>query len=212
MVTNFLIYFRVLRAPRGSIRTGGRTGKVKFTPLAIPDVISITPELYEDDRGFFMETYNRKVFAEHGIDVEFVQFNHSMSVRNTLRGLHYQVGKPQAKLVRVIRGEVYDVVVDIRFGSPTYGKWLSETLSDTNKKQIYVPIGFAHGFCVVSKEAEFIYACTGAYYPEGERGILWNDPDLAITWPVHDPLLSEKDKQNKAFSSITHDFIYKKGI
>ena len=185
---------------------------MKFTPLAIPDVISIEPELYEDDRGFFMETYNRQVFAEHGIEVEFVQSNHSMSGSNILRGLHYQVGKPQAKLVRVIRGEVYDVVVDIRFGSPTYGKWLSETLSDANKKQIYVPIGFAHGFCVVSKEAEFIYACTDTYYPEGERGILWNDPDLAIIWPANDPLLSEKDKHNKAFSSIMHDFIYKKGI
>ncbi len=182
---------------------------MKLTPLAVPDVILIEPKVFEDSRGFFMETYSRQVFAEHGINAEFVQFNHSKSVKNTLRGLHYQVGKPQGKLVRVIRGEVFDVVVDIRFGSPTYGKWVSQTLSDENKKQIYAPVGFAHGFCVLSDEAEFIYACTDIYYPQGERGILWNDPDLAIQWPAREPLLSEKDKGNLAFSKIGRDFIYK---
>lgn len=184
---------------------------MKFTSLAIPDIIAIEPKVYEDDRGFFMETYGRNAFADHGIHVEFVQFNHSQSIKNTLRGLHYQVGKPQAKLVRVIRGEVYDVVVDIRFGSPFYGKWISEILSEHNRKQLYVPVGFAHGFCVKSDEAEFIYACTDTYYPQGERGILWNDPDLGISWPVKDPLLSEKDKNNIPFSRIEHDFIYEKG-
>ncbi|NCC69470.1 MAG: dTDP-4-dehydrorhamnose 3,5-epimerase, partial [Clostridia bacterium] len=122
-----------------------------------------------------------------------------------------QVGKPQGKLVRVIRGEVYDVSVDIRFGSPTFGKWFGITLSAENKKMLYVPVGFAHGFCVLSDAAEFIYACTDTYYPSGERGILWNDPDLSVSWPVKEPLLSEKDKRNVRFKDIKRDFIFGKG-
>jgi len=189
-----------------------RCGRVKFIRTAIPDVVLIEPKVFEDARGFFMETYNRRVFAEHGIRGEFVQLNHSLSVRNTLRGLHYQVGKPQGKLVRVIRGRVYDVAVDIRFGSPTFGRWVSETLSAENRKQLYVPVGFAHGFCVLSEEAEFIYACTDTYYPEGERGIIWNDPDLAISWPVKEPILSEKDKKRCVkFCDIERDFVYQEG-
>ncbi len=184
---------------------------MKFTPLAIRDVILIEPKVFEDTRGFFMEAYNRPRFAEHGIQADFVQTNHSKSVKNTLRGLHYQIGKPQSKLVRVVRGEVFDVVVDIRFGSPTYGKWVGEILSAENKKEIYVPIGFAHGFCVLSDEADFIYACTNIYYPQGERGIIWNDPDIGIQWPASEPMLSEKDKRNTAFAEIERDFIYKEG-
>lgn len=184
---------------------------MKFIPSVVPDVIVIEPKVYEDTRGFFMESYNRETFAAHGISKDFVQTNHSLSVKNTLRGLHYQVGKPQDKLVRVIRGEVYDVSVDIRFGSPTFGKWVGEILSAANRKMLYVPIGFAHGFCVLSDEAEFLYACTDFYHPQGERGIFWNDPDLAIPWPVLDPILSEKDKRNVKLKDITQDFIFQKG-
>lgn len=185
---------------------------MKFMPSAIPDVIVIEPKVFEDGRGFFMETYSRDAFAEHGIREEFVQLNHSLSVRNTVRGLHYQVGRPQGKLVRVIRGEVYDVAVDIRFGSPTFGRWVGVTLTSGNRKLLYVPIGFAHGFCVLSEYAEFIYACTDTYHPEGERGILWNDPDLGISWPVKEPLLSDKDKRNVRFSEIERHFIYQDGV
>ncbi len=184
---------------------------MKFIPSSVPDVVIIEPKVYEDPRGFFMESYNKALFADHGITKEFVQTNHSLSVKDTLRGLHYQVGKPQDKLVRVIRGEVFDVCVDIRFGSPTFGKWVGEILSAANRKMLYVPIGFAHGFCVLSDEAEFLYACTDFYHPQGERGILWNDPDLAIPWPAQDPLLSEKDKRNVKLKDIEQDFIYRKG-
>ena len=169
---------------------------MKFTPAAIKDVILIEPKVFGDHRGFFLETYRRDLFREQGIDVEFVQWNHSLSVKNTLRGLHYQAERPQGKLVRVIQGEVYDVAVDIRFGSPTFGKWIAEILSAENKKQLFVPPGFAHGFCVLSATAEFIYACTDYYHPQSERGIIWNDPDLGIPWPVEKPILSEKDKRN----------------
>lgn len=182
--------------------------KLRFFPSAIPDVVIIEPKVYEDARGFFMETYNRELFAARGIRGEFAQLNHSLSVKNTLRGLHYQVGKPQGKLLRVIRGAVYDVNVDIRSGSPTFGKWVGEILSSENRKMLYVPVGFAHGFCVLSDEAEFLYACTETYYPRGERGMLWNDPDLAIAWPVRHPLLSEKDRYNPRFRDIEREFIF----
>jgi len=181
---------------------------MKFCPLTINDVIMIEPEVHADARGFFMETYRKQRFAEHGIIRDFVQINHSQSVHGALRGLHYQVDKPQAKLVRVIRGEVYDVAADIRFGSPTYGKWVGVTLSAQNKKELYMPVGFAHGFCVLSEEVELVYACTDYYYPQGQRGIIWNDPDLNITWPVNTPLLSERDKHLAKFSEIERDFIY----
>jgi len=181
---------------------------MKFKPTTIKDVILIEPNVSGDNRGFFMETYQRNLFREHGIEAEFVQWNHSLSVKNTLRGLHYQVEKPQGKLVRVIQGEVYDVAVDIRSGSPTFGKWIAEILSATNKKQLFVPVGFAHGFCVLSEMAEFIYACTDYYHPPGERGIIWNDPDLGIPWPVREPILSEKDKLYPCLKEINRDFIY----
>lgn len=181
---------------------------MKFTPLAIPEVVLIEPRVCGDARGFFMETYTRRAFAEHGITADFVQCNHSCSVRHTLRGLHYQVGQPQGKLVRAVRGEVFDVVVDIRFDSPTFGRWVGEILSAENKKQLYVPVGFAHGFCVLSDAAEFLYSCTDYYFPQGERGIIWNDPQLAIAWPVQEPLLSEKDRRNVKFNEIARDFNY----
>ncbi|MBI2439757.1 MAG: dTDP-4-dehydrorhamnose 3,5-epimerase [Lentisphaerae bacterium] len=182
---------------------------MRFIPTAIKDVLVIEPKVFEDARGFFMESYRRDAFAAQGLQADFVQINHSESIRHVLRGLHYQVGHPQTKLVRVLRGEVFDVVVDIRWGSPTFGRWVSETLSAQNRKQLYVPVGFAHGFCVLSAEAEFLYYCTDYYYPPGEKGIIWNDPDLAIPWPAAKPLLSEKDRRNPYFRDIERDFVYK---
>lgn len=181
---------------------------MKFTPTAIRDVLVIEPQVFGDSRGFFMESYRRDLFRARGIDVDFVQWNHSMSAQNTLRGLHYQAARPQAKLVRVIQGEIFDVAVDIRFGAPTFGKWIAEILSADNKKQIFVPVGFAHGFCVLSATAEVVYACSDYYHPQGERGIIWNDPDLAIPWPVKTPILSEKDRRNPRLKEIGRDFVY----
>lgn len=180
--------------------------RVLTTPLS--GILVIEPTVFKDTRGFFFESYNYKRYVDHGIDVTFVQDNHSQSVRNTLRGLHYQVNPGQAKLVRVVVGEVFDVAVDIRFGSPTFGQWFGAILSAENKKQMYIPVGFAHGFCVISDVAEFEYKCSDYYSPENERGILWNDPDLAITWPVKEPILSEKDKRNNLFKDIRKEFVY----
>jgi dTDP-4-dehydrorhamnose 3,5-epimerase len=163
----------------------------------IPGVCIVEPSIFEDDRGFFMETYHKAKFKELGIDCEFVQDNHSRSTEGVLRGLHYQLGKPQAKLVRVLQGEVYDVAVDIRVGSPTFGKWTAQILSGENRQMLFIPEGFAHGFCVLSDIAEFEYKCSDFYTPSEERGILWNDPELAIPWPLEGikPLLSDKDKK-----------------
>lgn len=153
---------------------------MKFTPTAIPDVILIEPRVFGDSRGFFMETYQAKLFAQAGIQADFVQDNHSGSQRGILRGLHYQIQQPQDKLVRVIAGEVYDVVVDIRRSSPTFGKWFGIILSAENKLQLWIPKGFAHGFYVTSEWAEFSYKVTDYYAPEWERTLKWDDPDLAI--------------------------------
>jgi len=180
--------------------------RVFTTPL--PGVLVIEPTVFEDARGFFFESYHYKRYVEHGIAATFVQDNHSRSVKNTLRGLHYQVNPGQGKLVRVVVGEVFDVAVDIRFGSPTFGKWFGTFLSAENKKQMYIPVGFAHGFCVTSEVAEFEYKCTDYYSPKDERGILWNDPDLAIDWPVKEPILSEKDKKNIRFKDIKKEFVF----
>ena len=168
-------------------------------PTAIPDVLIIEPKVFGDERGFFYESFNEQAFkAATGLDVLFVQDNHSKSARNVLRGLHYQVApKAQGKLVRVITGEVFDVAVDIRQGSPTFGKWVGETLSAANKRQVWIPPGFAHGFLTLSESAEFLYKTTDYYSPEHERGILWNDPQLAISWPLTEtPLLAAKDAHN----------------
>lgn len=176
---------------------------------AIADLIIIQPTIIDDTRGFFFESYNQQEFKVHGITVNFVQDNHSKSVKNTLRGLHYQINPGQAKLVRVVVGEVFDVAVDIRFGSPTFGQWLGAKLSAENKKQVFIPAGFAHGFCVLSDVAEFEYKCSEFYSPNNERGIRWNDPDLNIKWPVEQPILSEKDRNNPAFKEIERYFRYR---
>jgi len=166
-----------------------------FESTALAGVIIIVPKLFGDARGFLMETFKRSEFEAAGLPVTLVQENHSLSSAGTLRGLHYQRDpKAQGKLVRVIRGEIFDVAVDIRSGSPTYSQWVGVALSDSNRKSIYIPPGFAHGFCVVSPEAEVIYKTTEEYAPDHEHGIRWDDPALGITWPVTSPNLSERDK------------------
>ncbi len=174
---------------------------MKVTPTTIPEVLVIEPKVFGDDRGFFFESFNQKAFqAATGLDVAFVQDNHSKSAKNVLRGLHYQVLHPQGKLVRVVQGEVFDVAVDIREGSKTYGKWVGEILSAENKKQFWVPPGFAHGFLTLSDTAEFLYKTTDYYAPEHERSILWNDRVLAIDWPLlAPPVLSAKDIRGVPF-------------
>ncbi len=161
----------------------------------IPGVCLIECDVYGDHRGFFMESYNRRQFAEIGIDCDFVQDNHSRSRTGVLRGLHYQIGSPQAKLVRATRGRVFDVVVDLRRGSPTFSQWFGAELSEDNRRMLFAPAGFGHGFLVLSEVAEFQYKCSDFYAPEEERGIRWNDPTLAIDWPFDgvDPILSERD-------------------
>lgn len=168
----------------------------------IPDVLIIEPKVYGDDRGFFYESFNQKAFEQTtGLHVNFVQDNHSKSSQGVLRGLHYQIKQPQGKLVRVVAGEVFDVAVDIRKGSKTYGKWVGEILSAENKRQLWVPEGFAHGFLVLSESAEFLYKTTDYYAPEHERCILWNDPDLRVEWPFEgEPALSGKDRSGVAFA------------
>ena len=170
----------------------------------LPGVCIIEPDVHGDDRGFFMESYNQRDFAQLGIDCTFVQDNHSRSRRGVIRGLHYQLAKPQAKLVRVMLGEVYDVAVDLRTGSETFGRWAGVTLSAENKRMFFVPEGFAHGFCVISEFAEFAYKCSDFYAPAEERGIIWNDPELAIPWPLGDdtPILSPKDASYGPLSAM----------
>jgi len=168
---------------------------MRFVPSEIPEVLLVEPQVFGDSRGFFMETWHAAKFAAAGLDCNFVQDNHSKSVQGTLRGLHYQIKKPQGKLVRVISGEVFDVAVDLRKSSPFFGRWVGEILSAENKKMLWVPPGFGHGFYVLSPEAEFVYKCTELYAPEHECCIRWDDPELAIAWPLlgQPPLLSAKD-------------------
>lgn len=174
---------------------------MKVIPTDIPDALVIEPQVFGDDRGFFFESFNQNRWLEKtGLNINFVQHNHSRSSQNVLRGLHYQIKHPQGKLVRVIHGEVFDVAVDIRKSSPTFGKWVGIHLSADNKKQFWVPEGFAHGFYVLSNYAEFLYLATDLYAPEYERAIAWNDPELNIEWPLAgDPVLSEKDQQASSF-------------
>jgi len=163
---------------------------------SLPGVMIITPRVFQDPRGFFFESYNRETFLDHGIDTVFVQDNHSKSVRGTLRGLHFQLPPAaQVKLVRVSRGLIWDVAVDIRAGSPTFGQWVGVELSADNFRQLYIPVGFAHGFCVLSDEAEVQYKSSYIYSPAHEQSILWNDPALGLTWPVAEPLLSGRDQR-----------------
>lgn len=169
---------------------------MRFVPSEIPEVLLVEPQVFGDSRGFFMETWHAVKFAAAGLDCNFVQDNHSKSVQGTLRGLHYQIRKPQGKLVRVVSGEVFDVAVDLRKSSPFFGRWVGEILSAENKKMLWVPPGFGHGFYVLSPEAEFVYKCTELYAPEHERCIRWDDPELGIVWPLvgqDAPLLSTKD-------------------
>lgn len=166
---------------------------MKITATRLPGVLIIEPDVFGDDRGFFMETYHQARYEELGIKARFVQDNLSYSRRGVLRGLHYQYPHSQGKLVYVLKGEVFDVAVDVRVGSPHYGQWVGVTLSEKNKRQLFIPEGFAHGFVVVSDEALFAYKCTDFYHPEAEGGIIWDDPDLGIEWPEMKPVLSSKD-------------------
>jgi dTDP-4-dehydrorhamnose 3,5-epimerase len=179
---------------------------MKVTPTAIPDVLLIEPKVFGDARGFFFESFNQKSFNEAtGLDVNFVQDNHSRSSKGVLRGLHYQVQQPQGKLVRVVRGAVFDVAVDIRKGSPTFGNWVGMELSEDNHRQFWVPAGFAHGFLVLSESADFLYKTTDYYAPQHERCIAWDDPDIGIDWPDvgMPPTLSTKDREGSHLSSST---------
>jgi dTDP-4-dehydrorhamnose 3,5-epimerase len=179
----------------------------KFQRLKISDVILIEPKVHTDSRGFFLETYKQSEFFENGISERFVQDNWSHSSRGTLRGLHFQQPpQAQAKLVMVLKGEVFDVAVDIRKNSPTYGHWVGEILSEKKVQMLYIPVGFAHGFCVLSDEADFIYKVSDEYSPKLDRGILWNDPDIRIDWPILSPLLSEKDLSLPLLKDVELDF------
>jgi dTDP-4-dehydrorhamnose 3,5-epimerase len=168
---------------------------MKVMPTELPGVLRVEPRVFGDSRGFFVETFQAQRYQEAGIPGPFVQDNLSRSVKGTLRGLHFQEPDGQGKLVQVLAGAVWDVVVDVRKGSPTFGKWMGAELSSGNKWQLWIPPGFAHGFCVLSDSADFFYKVTSPYAPESERCVLWNDPDLAITWPVKEPLLSPKDQR-----------------
>lgn len=170
---------------------------MKFTPTRLPEVVLVEPRVFGDARGFFMETWEAKKFAAGGIDASFVQDNHSVSRQWVLRGLHYQMRQTQGKLVRVTQGEVFDVAVDMRRSSPTFGQWVGEHLSDENKRMLWIPPGFAHGFLVLSERVEFLYKCTDFYDPGSERTLLWNDPEIGIEWPIAagvEPIVSDKDR------------------
>lgn len=179
---------------------------MKVTPLAIPEVLLIEPDVFGDARGFFQETWHAGKYTEAGIAAAFVQDNHSRSGRGVLRGLHYQLGRPQGKLVRVVTGAVFDVAVDIRRGSPTFGQWVGVELTEENFRQVYVPPGLAHGFCVLSEQADFLYKCTDFYAPETEHGVIWDDPDIGIDWPLPEGMdkfrISDKDRGNPRLRDI----------
>jgi dTDP-4-dehydrorhamnose 3,5-epimerase len=178
---------------------------VKIIDTELKGVVIVEPAVFEDPRGYFLETYHAGRYAEGGIRGPFVQDNFSHSVRGTLRGLHYQLERAQGKLVMALEGRIYDVAADIRKGSPTFGRWVGVELSGENKRQLYIPPGFAHGFCVLSDTADVLYKCTDVYSQKDERGIIWNDPALAIAWPVTTPLLSDKDRAYKRLSEMDGD-------
>jgi dTDP-4-dehydrorhamnose 3,5-epimerase len=181
----------------------------KFKRLEIPEVILVEAQAFLDDRGFFMEGYKESAFRVNDINTKFVQDNFSHSIKGVLRGLHFQKNpKAQAKLVMAMSGEIFDVAVDIRKGSPTYGKWVSEILSDQNYHLLYIPEGFAHGFCVLSNEADVLYKVNSEYSPENERGIIWNDPELAVKWPTDSPIVIKKDLQLPNLKNADNNFVY----
>jgi len=175
---------------------------VQFVSASLPEVIVVEPDVHRDARGLFLETFHEAKYRAGGIDARFVQDNQSRSAAGTLRGLHLQLRRPQGKLIRVIEGEIYDVAVDVRRGSPRFGKWTAVTLSADNFKQVYVPPGFAHGFAVVNAIAVVEYKCTDFYDPDGELGIAWNDPALGIPWPIADPFLSDRDKRHRNLADV----------
>ena len=182
-----------------------------FKKLKIPEVILIEPKIFEDERGFFMEVYKYSEFSRFGVNKQFVQDNHSKSKKGVLRGLHYQKNpKAQAKLVRCIKGKIFDVAVDIRRGSPTYGKWIGVILSAENKKLLFIPTGFAHGFCALSDKTEVVYKTSEEYSVIHERGIIWNDPEINIKWPIKNPIISEKDSKNPPLKEADNNFTYEK--
>lgn len=186
-------------------------GNFKFIETKIKDLYIIEPKVFGDSRGYFMESYNKKDFEEVGLSMTFVQDNESKSKKGVLRGLHFQTKNVQGKLVRVTKGEVFDVAVDLRKGSPTFGQWEGVCLSEENRRQFYVPEGFAHGFLVLSEEAVFNYKCTNIYSPEYDSGLLWNDKDVNIQWPlenIEEILLSEKDKNQKTLKELDIPFVY----
>jgi dTDP-4-dehydrorhamnose 3,5-epimerase len=177
------------------------------TELSLPGVWELRPKSFRDARGFFVETYHQKEFANLGITDSFVQDNHSSSVKGTVRGLHYQLQHPQAKLCRVVEGEVLDVAVDIRIGSPHFGRWASVVLSAKEQNQIYIPRGFAHGYLALSEKVQFLYKCSDFYEPKDERGILWNDPQIGISWNIANPIVSEKDSRFTTLSQTPREFL-----
>ena len=180
---------------------------MKILKNELNGALLLEPKVWADQRGFFLESYNQRVFHDLGVDTVFVQDNHSKSARNTLRGLHYQIHpQPQAKLVRVVAGEIYDVVVDLRRSSPTYRRWAGFTLTAANRQMVLVPVGFAHGFCVLSESAEVLYKASDFYAPACERSFAWNDPEIGIVWPVTEPVLSERDRQAPHFAQVTEWF------
>lgn len=178
---------------------------MKFTPTRLPEVVIVDPKVFEDPRGFFMETWEAKKFAAGGITASFVQDNHSSSSQWVLRGLHYQFRQTQGKLVRVTRGEVFDVAVDVRRSSPTYGQWVGEYLSAANRRMLWIPPGFAHGFLVMSEKVEFLYKCTDFYDPGSERTLVWNDPTIGVKWPLPagaTPIVSDKDRKGSTWETL----------
>lgn len=182
---------------------------MQITPTALPEVLLIEPKVFSDSRGFFYESFQTQRYSEAGLPPHFVQDNFSHSQKNTLRGLHYQLKHPQGKLVYVTRGKVLDIAVDIRVGSPTFGQWVSVILDAEKPQQFYIPPGFAHGFCVLSDEADFFYKCTDYYHPEDEQGIIWNDSDLNINWPTTHPLLSAKDQLYRSLQQMPEELLPK---
>ncbi len=182
---------------------------MKVTQTDLKGLLIIEPEIFEDDRGHFFESYNQKKYEENGIPEIFIQDNQSLSQKNVVRGLHYQIGdNAQGKLVRVVSGKILDVAVDIRFGSPTFGEYSAVELSEDNKLQLWIPVGFAHGFSVISEEATVSYKCTKLYSKDDERGIIFNDPDLTIDWQISSAIVSEKDLELRNFKEIERDFVY----
>jgi dTDP-4-dehydrorhamnose 3,5-epimerase len=175
---------------------------MKFLPTAVPEVILIEPDVHQDARGFFLETFHQEKYAQGGVPGPFVQDNHSHSLRGTLRGLHAQRARPQGKLVRAVRGEMFDVAVDVRRGSPTFAKWVGAVLSETNFRQLYIPPGFVHGFCVLSDEVDVEYKCTDFYAPGDEITVAWNDPEIGVEWPVKEPILSAKDARAPTLAEL----------